>query len=202
MSESGSFHTLAALVQNGIEIKSSRFLALAWPVSSEGEVQSYLDSLSKKFSDATHICYACRIGTGSEEVTRTFDAGEPNFTAGKPILNAILSQELTDVIVAVVRWFGGTKLGKANLAKAYRQAAEGALQKAEKIEKFITQKVVLRFEPDKFNLVQSLLLKYKSELLSKSFNTNCRIVALVPQTKLSTLKERLKEVIAGKIIWE
>ncbi len=202
MSKSGSFRTIAASVQNGIEIKGSRFLALAWPVSSEEEVKSYLDNISKRFSDATHLCHAYRIGTGSEEVTRAFDAGEPNFTAGKPILNAILSQELTNVLVAVVRWFGGTKLGKANLAKAYRQAADGALRKAEKVEKFVTRKVVLHFEPDKFNSVQSLLLKYKSELLSKSFNANCRIVALVPQDNLSTLKERLKEVTAGKIIWE
>jgi len=202
MSKSRSFRTIAGSVQNGIEIKGSHFLALARPVSSEAEVKSYLDNISRKFSDATHICYAYRIGTGSEEVSRAFDASEPNFTAGKPILNAILSQELTNVVVAVVRWFGGTKLGKANLAKAYREAAEGALRKAEKVEKFITRKVVLQFEPDKFNLVLSLLSKYKSELLSKSFNTNCRIVALVPQTNLSALKERLKEVTAGKIIWE
>lgn len=177
-------------------------MALAWPVSTEAEAKSHWDGLSKKFSDATHICYAYRIGTGSEETSRTFDAGEPNFTAGKPILNAITSQELTNTLVAVVRWFGGTKLGKANLAKAYRMAAEGALRQADKIEKFITQKIVLQFEPDKFNLVQSLLQKYKAELLSKSFNTNCRIVALVPQTNLSTLKERLKEITAGKVVWE
>src|SRR4030067_2494354 len=166
MSTSGSFRTIVGSVQNGIEIKGSRFLVLAWPVSSEEEVQSYLDNLSKKFSDATHICYAYRIGTGSEEMSRAFDAGEPNFTAGKPILNAIVSQEITNTLVAVVRWFGGIKLGKANLAKAYRQAAEGALRKAEKVEKFITRKVVLQFEPEKFNSVHSLLLKYKAELLS------------------------------------
>ncbi len=202
MSKSGTFCTISALVQNRIEVKGSRFLALAWPVSSQAEVKSYLDSLSKNFSDATHICYAYRIGTGSEESSRTFDAGEPNFTAGKPILNAIISQELTNSLVAVVRWFGGTKLGKANLAKTYRMAAEGALRQADKIKKFITQKIVLQFESDKFNLVQSLLLKYKAELISKNFNTNCRIEALVPQTNLSALKERLKEVTAGKVIWE
>lgn len=202
MSKSGTFCTISAPAQNGIEIKGSRFLVLAWPVDSEAEVKSYLDNISKKFSDATHICYAYRIGTGSEEVTRAFDAGEPNFTAGKPIMNAIISQELTNILVAVVRWFGGTKLGKANLAKAYRMAAEGALRQAEKIEKFITRKVVLQFDLDKFNLVQSLLLKYKAELLSKNFNTSCRITALVPQINLSPLKERLKEVTAGKITWE
>jgi putative IMPACT (imprinted ancient) family translation regulator len=136
---------------------------------------------------------------GPSKSTKTFDAGEPNFTAGKPILNAILSEGLTNVLVVVARWFGGTKLGKGNLAKAYREAAYKVLSETEKIEKFITREVEFQFEVDKFNLVQSILRKFKAEIVEKRFERECKIRARVPEVKFSLWKEKLVEATSGKI---
>ena len=199
MSSAGVYHTLRSASKSQIEIKGSRFLALAFPVTSESEIKTILQSLQKENYDATHICYAYRTGVGKSEKSKAFDAGEPNFTAGKPILNAILSQDLADVLVAVVRWFGGTKLGKGNLAKAYREAAQRVLSLSEKIEKFVTQEMEFEIEVDKFNSVQSILNKFKVEIVEKRFDKECKIRARVPQVNLSHLKEKLVEATSGKI---
>ena len=168
-------------------------------MKSEGQAKEELKLLKKKFSDATHICYAFRLGSGQKESVKTFDAREPNLTAGKPILNAILAEDLTDILVAVVRWFGGTKLGKAKLAKTYRRAAEQALQKAERVERLIQEKLSFQIENVNFNLADSILRKYKAELVSKSFDTACQIEALVSEIVLPELKQRLLEALSGKI---
>ncbi len=202
MKNADSFWTISDSVQAKIESKGSRFLALARPVNSEAEIKAWLKELQKEFSDATHLCYAYRLGAGQNEISRAFNAGEPNFTAGKPILNAILSQNLTNIIVAVARWFGGTRLGKANLARVYRQATEEALKRAERIERPITARIVFQCQPEKFNSIQALLLKYKSEILNKSFNSNCKIVAAVPRINLAVVKERLTELTSGQIEFE
>lgn len=199
MNRPGLYHTISGTAESRSEIKGSRFQALAFPVNSEEEVKDKLESLQKKFSRATHICYACRLGFQRSELVKTHDAGEPNFTAGKSILNAIVSQDLTDVLVVVVRWFGGIKLGKANLARAYRRAAEKALQSAERLQKFITEELSFQIEVEKYELVHTILIKHKAEMLSKNFSNNCQVVALVPQVNLPSLKERLIEVTSGKI---
>src|SRR4030065_375081 len=109
MNSSASYCTITNSAQAKLEIKGSRFLALAYPVSSAAEVKTLLEKLNREYSDAAHLCYAYCIGTGSNQLRKAFDAGEPNFTAGQPILNAILSLELTDVLAVVVRGFGGNK---------------------------------------------------------------------------------------------
>lgn len=199
MNRPGFYHTISNAAESRLEIKGSRFQALAFPLNSEEEVKNRLQSLQKKFSQATHICYAYRLGFQRNELTKTYDAGEPNFTAGKPILNAIVSQDLTNILVVVVRWFGGIKLGKANLARAYRKAAEKALQSAERLQKFITERLSFQIEMEKYKLVHAILIKHKAELQSKYFNNNCQVVALVPQVNLPGLKERLIEATSGKI---
>ncbi|MCR6638650.1 MAG: YigZ family protein [Sporocytophaga sp.] len=112
----------------------SKFISFAFPVSSETEIKDILERFKKEYYDARHICYAYRIGF-SEQKFRVNDAGEPAHTAGDPIFNQIKSFELTNIIVIVVRYFGGTKLGKSGLIQAYKTAAEEALKNAEKIEK-------------------------------------------------------------------
>lgn len=202
MREPDSFWTIAALTRAKIESKGSRFLAVVRPVDSEVEIKTWLQELQKEFSDATHLCFAYRLGAGQNEISRAFDAGEPNFTAGQPILNAIVSNKLTNIVVAVVRWFGGTKLGKSNLARVYRQAAEEALKRAEKIEKLITEQIIFLCQPEKFNSIQSLLLKNKAKILDQDFNSNCRVIASVPRANLNRVKERLIELTSGQIEFE
>jgi uncharacterized YigZ family protein len=110
--------------------RASRFLGIAVPCASAARANDRLARWRREFHDATHVAFAWRIGTGSALVERSSDAGEPSGTAGKPIVLAIHSAAVTDVLVAVVRWYGGTKLGTGGLARAYRSAAEGALAEA------------------------------------------------------------------------
>ena len=116
---SDSYHTLAGPAEAIYKEKSSKFLAYAYPVESEEEIRTLLDALRKKYYDATHHCYAWRLGPHGETF-RTNDDGEPSGTAGKPILGQLLSNELVNCLIVVVRYFGGTKLGVSGLIGAYR----------------------------------------------------------------------------------
>jgi uncharacterized YigZ family protein len=199
MKKFDSFNTIADPQQAQIEIKGSRFVAVSYPLETEAPAGAEIRKLKILYPDATHICYAYRLGWDSNRIVKTHDAGEPNFTAGKPILNAILSFDLTNILVAVTRWFGGTKLGKANLARAYRKAAEKVLQESIRIEKSIVETIRLQVEIGQYNLVHSILAQNQGEILSQDFNPDCRITGLVPRSKLSMVKEKILQATAGKV---
>ena len=117
-----TYLTLEAAAEAASRERSSKFLAYAYPVRTEEEIREHLDALRKRHFDATHHCYAWRLGPRGERY-RTNDDGEPSGTAGKPILGQLLSAEVTDCLIVVVRYFGGTKLGVPGLIAAYREAA-------------------------------------------------------------------------------
>lgn len=136
--------------------KGSRFIAYAYPVSSESEVKPLVDALKKEHHAAKHHCFAYRLGP-SGEVFRTNDDGEPSGTAGKPILAAIDSAGLSDVLVVVVRYFGGILLGVPGLIQAYRTAAADALNNAAKVEKFATAPFEMEFVYEEMNTALKLI---------------------------------------------
>ncbi len=125
-----SYDTLESARRFSSRVKGSRFEAMAWPVGDDTQARSRLSEMGKDHPAATHLCWALRLRDGRSDVERTHDAGEPAGTAGLPILQAIRGAGLANVLVAVARYFGGTKLGKGGLARAYRQAARGALEGA------------------------------------------------------------------------
>ena len=131
---SDSYHTLAGPAEAIYKEKSSKFLAYAYPVESEEEIRTLLDALRKKYYDATHLCYAWRLGPHGETF-RANDDGEPSGTAGKPILGQLLSNELVNCLIVVVRYFGGTKLGVSGLIGAYKESAAEAIRAAEIVER-------------------------------------------------------------------
>jgi uncharacterized YigZ family protein len=139
---SPSYITIAGPSRAELREKGSRFLAFAEPVADETAVRERLDDLKRRFPDATHVCWAARTGIPAR--SRSSDAGEPRGTAGPPILRALDAAQLDNVLVAVVRWFGGTKLGKGGLARAYAEAARSALAGAQRIERI--PQVLLRAE--------------------------------------------------------
>ena len=130
-----SFKTIQAPSESVYKELKSRFLSYAYPIQSEEDVKPLVFNLKNKYFDARHHCYAYRIGIGKDSILRTNDDREPSHSAGEPILAAIDSKELTDILIVVVRYFGGIKLGAANLSKAYRQAALNAIN----IANIITQ---------------------------------------------------------------
>ncbi len=135
-----SYKTIKGPVEAEIKERHSRFRAFAWPVSSEGEVRVLVKGLKERFPDSSHVCYAYRLGPRGD-IWAASDNGEPSGSAGRPILGRIMSAGVSDTLVAVVRWFGGKKLGVPGLIAAYKAAAEEALRAAEVVEKVIDQRL-------------------------------------------------------------
>jgi uncharacterized YigZ family protein len=154
--EKDAYFTISAPVDAEIKIQGSRFLSYAVPVRDAEQFMAYLDTLKKEHYNATHHCYAYRVGLDSEHF-RYNDDGEPSGTAGKRILGAIDRHEITDTGIVVVRYFGGTKLGVGGLGRAYADSAEEVLQRAEVVERIITAEFTVEFPFDLTSQVHHLL---------------------------------------------
>ena len=148
-----TYKTIAAASEGIYKEKGSKFLAYAFPVNSKEEIEENITLLRKKYFDARHHCYAWQLGGN----TRTFDDGEPSGTAGKPIYGQILSYQLTNILIVVVRYFGGVLLGTGGLTKAYRQAASEALKNAATVERTITENIRITFPYEKTSAAMKIL---------------------------------------------
>lgn len=154
--------------------KNSKFYGYAIPVSSEEEVKNHLEIFRKQHYGAVHFCYAFQIGTDNIKF-RANDDGEPNNTAGAPIYGQIQSFELTNILVVVVRFFGGIKLGVGGLIAAYRTSAQMALEASEIIEKTINTHFVLSFDYKNMNKVMRVIKEKNLEIISQKMNESCEI---------------------------
>lgn len=178
--------------------KRSKFLAFAIPVTTLDEVKEQLEYYQKKYFDARHVCYAYRLGERGDQ-ERANDNGEPSGTAGKPILGQIHSKELTNVLVVVVRYFGGVKLGTSGLIVAYRAAACEALEAVEHIEKTINGEIVLRFSYPLLNEVLRIVKEEEPKVVEQLFDNDCMIRLSMRFSRLPRLVERYEKlVIASK----
>lgn len=172
--------------------KGSRFIAYAYPVSSENEVKPLVDALKKEHHAAKHHCFAYRLGAG-KDVFRVNDDGEPSGTAGRPILAAIDSVGVSDALVVVVRYFGGILLGVPGLIQAYREAATDALSKAGKVERFATASFELEFVYEEMNTVLKLLKQSAGvEIKEQKFDLQCLIKAEVRLSAVEHFIETIK----------
>ncbi len=174
--------------------KRSKFLAFAIPVSSTDEVKTYVEQYQKRYYDARHVCYACRIGERGE-LFRANDNGEPSGTAGKPILGQIDSRELTNVLVIVVRYFGGIKLGTSGLIVAYRLAAAEALDAAEHVEKTINGGITLRFSYPLLNEVLRIVKEENPQVVEQLFDNDCVVRLSIRLSRLPRLVERYQKLV-------
>ena len=161
--------------------KGSKFLAFATPVESEDEIIDFLDKVKKKYHDARHHCYAWELGVDGMNF-RMNDDGEPSGTAGKPILGQIHSHELTNVLVVVVRYFGGVKLGTGGLIQAYKAAAADALDKAEKVEYTIDKSFSIRFAYDMMNPVMRVVDEEGLNVTEQIFEADCCLTLSVRES--------------------
>lgn len=153
--------------------KGSRFISLAWPVSSEQEINNIIKTVKKDYHDARHHCYAWKL-YGNEPCERVNDDGEPSGTAGKPILRQLNSRNLTDLIIIVVRYFGGVLLGKGGLINAYKAATEDSLKNAVITEKFLYDIFIVQSNYCDLNTIIRLVEEYKGELFNQDYNMECR----------------------------
>lgn len=192
---SDTYKTLAAPAQGLYKEKGSKFLAFAFPVENVEQIKEHLGSLRKEYFDARHHCYAYVLGP-KQEIFRENDDGEPSSTAGRPIRGQILSHGLTDVLVAVVRYFGGTKLGVSGLTNAYKLAAADALDSAPRMEKTVMECYQVRFPYSCMNLVMRIVKDFQLKVLSQDVQEDCRLTFSV---RLSE-SDRCREKFAGERI--
>lgn len=181
--------------------KRSKFIAIALPVRTLSEVKSLLEEYQKKYYDAHHVCYAYMLGAERKDF-RANDNGEPSGTAGKPILGQINSRELTDVLVIVVRYFGGIKLGTSGLIVAYRMAASLALDEAPVIEKTVDEDVAVAFEYPFMNDIMRIVKEESPEILEQSYDMDCLMRLRIRKSMMGKLRARLEKVETARILDE
>jgi uncharacterized YigZ family protein len=194
-----SFLTISGLSEGIYKEKGSKFLGYAFPVKSEEEVKNILAELKKDHPKARHICYAYRLGA-DKSIFKASDAGEPHNSAGQPILGQIRSFDLTDVLVAVVRYFGGTKLGIPGLTAAYKDAAHDALKNGVIIED--TERTTLDFETDYAHLTElmNFVKQNNVRILEQDLTSGCRLKISVPVENLPALKAGLQKLQMTKVL--
>lgn len=173
--------------------KRSKFIAIAIPVRTLTEVKAHLEEYQKKYYDARHVCYAYMLGAERKEF-RANDNGEPSGTAGKPILGQINSNELTDILIIVVRYFGGIKLGTSGLIVAYRTAAAQTIAEATIIEKTVDQDVKIVFEYPFMNDVMRIVKEEAPEILEQSYDMDCIMRLRIRKSLMPRLHARLEKV--------
>lgn len=188
-----SYKTIKALAEGTYSEKRSKFLAFALPVKSVDEVKEIVAEYQKKYYDARHVCYAYMLGPERLEF-RANDNGEPSGTAGKPILGQINSNELTDILIIVVRYFGGVKLGTSGLIVAYKIAAAEAIAAAEIIEKTVDEDVTFWFEYPFMNDVMRIVKEEEPQIVSQGYDTDCSMTLRIRKDSMPKLKSRLEKV--------
>lgn len=178
--------------------KGSKFIAIAFPATSEDEVKAELATIKKKYFDARHHCYAY-ILKPDKSVFRSNDDGEPSGTAGKPILNQILSKDITNVCVVVVRYFGGIKLGVSGLITAYKTAAREALDNAPIKKQTINEIYKLQFEYPLLNDVMRIMKEENLETINPKFDLNCEFEISIRKNDAEKIVEKIRKIYGVNI---
>ncbi len=181
--------------------KGSKFLAYAYPIDNEELVKEIVENLKKEYYDARHHCYAWQIGTDGLNF-RANDDGEPSGTAGKPIHGQILSNELTNILIVVVRYFGGIKLGTSGLITAYRAAALDAIQNAEIIEKTVDDYYNVCFNYEAMNDVMRIIKEEQPDILNQNFDLRCSIDLRQRKSEVEQLISKLEKVTSVKCVYQ
>ena len=186
------YRTVAAPAEAACRERSSKFLAWIYPVRSEEEIRGHLDALRKRFFDATHHCYAWRLGPRGEAF-RANDDGEPSGTAGKPILGQLLSNDITDCLVVVVRYFGGTKLGVPGLIAAYRESAAAAIEAAQIVERTVDRIVTVDFPYVAMNDIMRVVKEEQPRIEAQEFDNLCTLRLAIRESRAEGLVTKLRK---------
>ena len=197
--ESDVYKTIAAVSEGYVTDQRSKFISCAIPVQTPEEVKEKINAFRKQYYDARHVCWAYMLGAERLQF-RVNDDGEPSSTAGKPILGVINSKGLTDILIVVVRYFGGVKLGTSGLIAAYRAAALDAVEHAEIIEKTVNETIAIKFPYPFLNDVMKIVKEINPQILAQTFDTNCEMTLQIRQSETEKLKNRLLKVESLRMI--
>ncbi len=188
-----TYKTIAKPTEGAFKDRGSKFLAFAYPVKNEDEITEIQKVLRKKFYDARHQAYAFRLGADKNNF-RASDDGEPTNSSGQPILGQIRSFDLTNILIIVVRYFGGTKLGIPGLINAYKTAALDAINNAEIITKTVNDNILLDFEYVLMNDVMKIIKDEDIEIENQQFDLNCHIELSIRKSKSQKVAERFEKI--------
>ncbi|MDO5570846.1 MAG: YigZ family protein [Bacteroidales bacterium] len=187
------FKTIGDISEGWYKEKMSKFISFAVPVHSVEEAKTYIEKYNKEYYDARHVCWAYMIGPERKEF-RSNDNGEPSGTAGKPILGQINSFELTNILIVVIRYFGGIKLGTSGLIVAYREAAQQAILNNNIIECLVEEDIDVVFEYPYLNSVMRIVKEDGVTIISQFFDMDCEMTLRIRKTEAERLKNRLLKV--------
>ena len=199
MIQEDTYKTIIGVAEGIYTEKRSKFIAIAIPVHTVEEIKQHLDIYQKKYYDARHVCYAYMLGHERKDF-RANDNGEPSGTAGKPILGQINSNGLTDILIVVVRYFGGIKLGTSGLIVAYKAAAAEAIANATIIEKTVDDESAVAFEYPFMNDVMRIVKEEEPEILEQSYDMDCLMKLRIRRSMMGKLRARLEKVETARII--
>ena len=185
-----TYKTLSSPSESIYTEKRSKFIALVFPVSTLEEVQTLLKSCQNQYHDARHVCYAYMLGAERKDY-RANDNGEPSGTAGKPILGQINSKGLTNILIVVVRYFGGIKLGTSGLIVAYRTAAAQAIEAGTIVEKTVDEEFSFQFEYPKLNSVMHVVKEMNAEIVDQHFDMECTMTLRIRKSLMPELVQAL-----------
>ena len=193
-----TYKTIAEPTEGLYKEKGSKFIALAYPVYTEDEVKDILAEVNKKYYDARHHCYAYTLGADKSRY-RANDDGEPNHSAGDPILGQIRSADLSNVLVIVVRYFGGTKLGVSGLITAYKTATADALEQATIVEKHETVLLQAHYAYPQMNDVMSLVKEYDLPVRDQQFELDCKLTLEIRKALQEEVTIKLEDIEGVKV---
>ncbi len=189
-----SFKTIKSPVENILlKEKGSKFIGFSFPVKNESEIKKNLEKLKEQHPKATHHCYAFRLGISGENY-RANDDGEPNGSAGLPIYNQLLAHNLTNILLIVIRYYGGTKLGVSGLVKAYKETAKLTLDECEIITKELESEIEISFSFNQQNIIFSLLNKFDGKILDFDAQEICTISAIIKTSQKENISKNLSEM--------
>ena len=194
-----SYKTIEHKAEGYITERKSKFISYILPVNTEEEVKEILEEYRRKHYNARHICWAYMLGHSREEFLSN-DDGEPSGTAGRPILGQINSHELTNVLVLVVRYFGGTLLGTGGLVRAYKEATVAAIENAAIVEKTIDNTFAIKFEYPLLNEVMRILNQFDEAKWTQNFTETCELEISIRQTQYKELAKKLSSIYGVNVI--
>ena len=198
-----SYHTLKHPATGSYKEKGSKFLAFAYPVDSEADIKMRLDHVKKEYFDARHHCFAWMLGA-DKNYYRAFDDGEPSHSAGTPILGQIRSKGITNILIVVVRYFGGIKLGVGGLIEAYKAAAEDALRNGSIVEIELSETIWLQFEYTMLADIMKAIKDFGLKILEQNFSEKGTMTIAIPLRQKEKLLDKLTllHALGRSIVWK
>jgi uncharacterized YigZ family protein len=196
-----TYRTIKKPAEGLFRDRGSKFLGFAYPLNSENDLKNILTQLKSDHPKANHHCWAFRLGI-DRSVFRLNDDGEPSGTAGRPILNTLLFKDLTNMVVVVVRYFGGTLLGVPGLINAYKAATEDAISHAVIIQKTVNDVYILQFDYLQMNDVMKVIKDEGLEIMSQDLDTNCKVMVSIRKTMVNAVLGRFDKINGVKVLYE